>query len=441
MESGLRTNKVRDCGGKPRNAPHLLYLGESNHGNMQSDQLLVHLVLILLGALLGGLVLDRLRQPPIMGYILAGVVLGNVFFGAIPDRRFLEVAGEMGLIFLLFFIGAETDVPRMVRNWRIPVLGTVLQLTLSIGACLGVSSLVGWRVPEALFFGCMISLSSTAVVLRILDEFGGASSYIGRNAFAISLVQDLAVVPMLIFLALAGGTGFDGGLLVRQLVGGGAVAMLAFWLASRPRLTIPAWIGLQKSKDFSLMAGLIFCLGAASLTGILGLSPALGAFLAGVVVARLEGSMEPGQFPLRKSLEPFKMLFVAAFFMFVGLLLDLNFVRENWVRIGLLVILVFMVNSVLTALVLRLLGMAWVEALVLGCLLAQIGEFAFLLAAFALNHRIIDGDIYQTAIAVIALSLLLSPVWLSLARRIMRQSIGRSGTMAFCAVEPNRRPI
>lgn len=394
---------------------------------MHSEDLLLRLVAIMLAALLGGWLLERLRQPPIMGYIIAGAVLAHQFKSALPARQFLEHSGEIGLVLMLFFIGTEVNVSRLVKDWKIPTFGTLLQTLASVLVCLGLGFLLNWKWEQSLFFGFMISLSSTAVVLRILEDFGGTDSSIGRKSLGILLLQDLMVIPMLIVMGMFRSKGsIDAELILKQIVGGILVTAVAAFLATRNRLHIPDWLKLHQNHEFRVLTGLVFCLGSATLTGFLGLSPALGAFLSGMVLGRMESQLK-----LHEVLEPFKVLFVAIFFVTIGLLVDLDFLANNAQRIGILVLLVFLVNTMVTFGILKFLGVPLVESLATACLLAQIGEFAFLLASSAKRFRLIDGDTQKTAVAVIALSLLFTPLWFAIARKLMRASLGSSATIAL----------
>jgi len=400
---------------------------------MQSEDLLLRLVAILLAALLGGWLLERLRQPPIMGYIVAGAVLGFQFKHTLPSRDFLEHSGEIGLVLMLFFIGTEVNISRLARDWRIPLFGTLLQTAVSIVVCLLGGLLFDWKIGQSIFFAFMVSLSSTAVVLRILEDFGGTDSVIGRKTLGILLLQDLMVIPMLIVLGMMRGKSqLDLSLLLRQVLGAVIVIGVAAFLSTRSKLSIPDWLRLHQNHEFRVLTGLVFCLGAATLTGYLGLSPALGAFLSGMVMGRMEAQLK-----LHEMLEPFKVIFVAIFFLTIGLLVDVQFLVENAGRIGFLVLMVFLLNTVLTTGILKLLGMPTVESLATACLLSQIGEFAFLLASSARRYRLIDSDTHQTAVAVIALSLLFTPLWFAIARKVMRVSLGSSATIAL-SITPER---
>jgi len=393
---------------------------------MHSENFLVPLVSILFVALACGWLFERLRQPAIMGYILAGGILGNLFRDLLPDARAFELAGETGLMLMLFFIGSEVDVRRLLGDWKVSLAGTGLQIAGSVLVCSLGMLIWDWSFHVVLFFGFLISLSSTAVILKLLEEFGGTRSRIGRVSLGILLAQDLAVVPMIIILGALSGGEVESAVLARQVLGALVIVGGGVWISLRGGVRLPAWLRMQRNREFHIFMGLIFCMGAASLTGVLGLSPALGAFIAGMVL----GETEEGH-SIRENLEPLKILFVAVFFVFVGLLFDLSFFLDHFVHIVTLVLVVFVVNSLVTAWVLRLMGLSRVEALVSGCVLAQIGEFSFLLASIGLNSGIIDNDMYQTGIAVISLSLMLTPIWIAVARRAMRMRWGESGTVMF----------
>jgi len=342
-------------------------------------------------------------------------------------------------VLLLFFIGTEVNVSRLLKDWKIPLFGCVMQTAASVMICVLSGILFKWNLGQSLFFGFMISLSSTAVVLRILQEFGGADSYIGRKSLGILLLQDFMVIPMLIVLGMLRGGPIDASLLGRQVVGGIIVTSIALALSTRKTLRIPDWLRLHQNREFRVFAGLVFCLGAATLTGYLGLSPALGAFLSGIVLGRTEEQLK-----LHEALDPFKVIFVAIFFLTIGLLVDFDFLMANALRIIFLVLLVFLLNTVVTAGVLKILGMPTIESLATACLLAQIGEFAFMLAASARHFHLIDLDTHRTAVCVIALSLLFTPIWFSLARKLMHASLGTSATQAFktiAKVKPRILPL
>lgn len=396
---------------------------------MHAQSILLFLVLSVFVALIGGLVLEKLKQPSVIGYILAGVVLGSLFPEVLPSQEAFALAGDFGLVFLLFFVGTEARLDELVKDWKVSVLGTLIQIVLSVLVCWVAGQLFAWDFRTALFFGICISLSSTAVVLKILDEFGGTKSLIGRQSLGILLVQDLAVIPLLIIFAIANGKSVEPIVLSKQIVGGGLLTGLTIYFSQKNRFKIPEWLR-KENEDFQAFVAIVICLGGALTTGWLELSPALGAFLAGLLV----GSLKDGS-KFIHHLNSFKILFVAFFFVSVGLIFDLNFLLENWPMVLSMSVLVLIVNTVLTGLVLMALGVDRVTALVSGCLLAQIGEFAFLFAANALHTEVISKDLYLLCIASIVFSLIGSPLWLSLSRKFLRISVGRSATIAFKSID------
>lgn len=398
---------------------------------MEAQSILIFLVLSVFVALIGGLVLERFRQPSVIGYILAGVVLGSLFPEVLPSQEAFALAGDFGLVFLLFFVGTEARLDQLMKDWKVSLLGTILQISLSILLCWGAGQLFDWDFKTALFFGICMSLSSTAVVLKILEEFGGTGSLIGRQSLGVLLVQDLAVIPLLIIFALANGKTLEPLVLTKQIIGGALLTGFTIYMSQKNRFKLPKWVR-DENEDFQTFIAIVLCLGGALITGWLELSPALGAFLAGLLV----GSMQDGK-KFISHLNSFKILFVAFFFVSVGLIFDLQFLIENWMMVLLMSFVVLVLNSVLMGLVLMALGVDRVTAIVSGCLLAQIGEFAFLFAANALHTEVISKDLYLLCISSIVFSLIASPLWLSLSRKVLRLSVGRSATIAFKSIDPN----
>jgi CPA2 family monovalent cation:H+ antiporter-2 len=394
------------------------------------DTLLLPLVLGLAAALLFGLLFEKLRQPAVVGYIVAGLVLGHFFGRYMGDKELFAQMGEVGLMLLLFFIGTEAEVRPLLRDWKISVVGTGLQVLVFVGLFLAVGWWFHWPVSRSLFFGFALSLSSSAVVLKILEEFGGTRSIIGRQSLGILLMQDFAVIPMLVVLGLVTGKQPETAVLAKQLFGGIFVTGIAVLLALRGSFRLPDWALAARNHEFRFLVAALFCLGAAWFTTWLHLSPALGAFLAGMVLAGSDSGPE-----VRRFLDPFRMLFVALFFLSVGMLFDVGFLRAHWTTLVLMTLAAFVLGTLVIAGVLRLLGMDTITALVSGCLMAQVGEFSFLLAGVARKAKSIDASTHQMAVSVIVLTLIFTPFWLSVSRKIMRRSLGESGTQAFHAVD------
>ena len=376
---------------------------------MHLDPLLPLLVEIALVVLVVGVLLRLLKQPYVIAYLIAGVLLGPHGFGTVTDQEAMTHLGAIGVVLLLFFVGMEISLPKLIINWRVALIGTLFQILVSVGIVWLVGSRLGWPLERSILLGFVISLSSTAVVFKILEEWKEMDTRVGQNAIAVLLVQDLAIVPMLITLRFLGGETIDRGALLLQTLGGAAAIGAIVWLIVKVGVRLPFGGLIRRDHELQVFAALILCLGLALLTGLAGLSTALGAFVAGLVVSSARETHW-----VHTSLEPFRVVFLALFFVSVGMLIDLPFLRQHWLVAALLIAVVLLLNTVINTVILRLLGDTWRESLYTGGLLSQIGEFSFLLGAVGFQSGIITEYAYQMTIAIIALTLLFSPAWIHL---------------------------
>jgi CPA2 family monovalent cation:H+ antiporter-2 len=308
----------------------------------------------------------------------------------------------------------EVSPRKLVEGWRVAVIGTLGQILASLALVWLIRLWFHWSLARVVLLGFVISLSSTAVVLKLLKDRGELDNPSGRDVLMVLLAQDLAVVPMLIILSLLGGQLPDQSTLLLQVLGALLVLGLGGWLATRERIHLPLLGWVRGDPELKVFAALLICFGLAFITGLLQLSTALGAFVAGMLVASARETEW-----VHHSLEPFRTLFVALFFVSVGLLLDLQFIAEHALQIGLLVAAVLLTNTFVNALVLRGLRASWGQSLLAGAMLAQIGEFSFVLAAAGLQADIISSYAYQTTVAVIVISLIFSAPWIALIRRLI----------------------
>jgi CPA2 family monovalent cation:H+ antiporter-2 len=381
---------------------------------MHLDPAMASIVGALFLILAVGLVLRFLNQPHVLAYLVAGVLIGPSVTGLFTDSQALMRFGAVGVVMLLFFIGMEVSPRRLAANWKVSVIGTLLQILVSVGCVWLVGKWLDWPLGRVLVLGFVISLSSTAVILKILGDWKELDTPVGQDALGILLVQDFAVVPMLIILDHVGGAGGEQRNFLLQA--GGGVAILAFlaYLSVREEIRLPILKWLKRDEELQLFGALSICFGIALLTGWMGLSTALGSFVAGMII----GAARETRW-VHHSLEPFRVILVAIFFVSIGMMLDLNFVREHLGLILLLVLLILVVNTFINAGILRLLGDPWKESLYVGAMLAQIGEFSFVLAAVGINSHAISEYGYQLVISTIAVSLLFSPAWIMLMRRML----------------------
>jgi len=364
-------------------------------------------------------VLRELRLPAAIAYIVTGIVVGPTGFGLVHDRELLTHMGELGVIMLMFFIGMEVSLPRLIAGWRIAVLGTGAQIVLSVLVCTLASLVFGWPWRTGVLFGFIVSMSSTAVVLTMLKDSEELDHPFGQNALSVLLMQDMAIVPMMIVIGFLGGGETDWTATGIQLVGGVLLVSLAIWMMRHPGWHIPE--ALKTTVDRRVMLGLLLCFAAATLTAEIGLSAPFGAFLAGML---LHASDQADW--VREHLRSLYVVFVAIFFLSIGMLVDIHDVLTHWPLMLALTLAVLVLNSGINSLILRTLGETWPMALLTGGLLGQIGEFSFLLASLGLAMGLINDASHHITVAVIALSLMLSPLWMTAIRFLIPRTIHES---------------
>ncbi len=381
---------------------------------MDMNAVLLAIVAVVGCAMSLAYVLRYFGVPAAVAYIVTGIVAGPSGLGLIEDEELLRHVGEIGVIMLLFFIGMEVSLPRLIAGWRIAVLGTLAQMALSVAACSLASWLFGWPWQAGLLFGFIISMSSTAVVLTMLKDSGELNTPFGQNALGVLLMQDMAIVPIMIILGMLGEGEVSMQQVAVQVIGGIVLVALAFWLMNRPGWHIPD--SLKLTLDRKIMMGLLLCFSSAALTSWIGLSAPFGAFLAGMIL----NASDQHEW-VEEHLRSLYVVFVAIFFMSVGMLVDIPFILGNMGFVALVTLAVFVLNSGINALVLRTLGETWKMALLTGGLLSQIGELSFLLASLGVSIGLLDVAGHQMAIAVIALSLMLSPFWMLAVRFFVRE--------------------
>ncbi|MGD8859274.1 MAG: cation:proton antiporter [Myxococcales bacterium] len=370
------------------------------------------LVATVLGVLLLAGLLHRMRLSVVSGYLLAGLLLGPSGLGIVSDQALLTRLGAIGVLLLLFFAGMEVSLPTLVARWRVAIVGTLLQVVLSLAATFALGEALGWSLPRIVLLGFVISLSSTSIVLKLLADYGESESRVGQNALGILLVQDIAVIGMVIVLGLISGEPISASGLLLQAVGGLALIGLVAWVWYANEIRIPLAKLAHGDEELQVFTALIYCLGLALVTGLLGLSAPLGAFVAGLLVRASRDSQW-----VHERLGPFRVVFVAVFFVSVGSAVNTDLLLERWSTVALLVAATLLTNMLINALILRALGSSWRESLYGGALLSQIGEFSFVLAAVGLSGHIIERRTYDLTILVIFTTLLVSPLWIQPFRR------------------------
>lgn len=380
---------------------------------------LTPIAIVMMVALVSGLALMRLRQPAIVGYIFAGILLGPTGFGLVENTEGVSLLAELGVIMLLFLIGMELSLRGFKTIYKIAVTTAGLQILSSLIVFGVLGAIFGWSLGKILVFGFALSLSSTAVAIKILEETGDLRNQIGRTSVGILIAQDLAVIPMLLIIGAMGAAqeAFDYMVLVKLLLAVGFLVWLTWLFSRRDHIKIPFSESLSGRMDILPLAGLAVCFIFAAVSGLFGLSTAYGAFVAGLVIgnSNMRASMHEATMPIQSVL-------LMIFFLSIGLLIDLKFLFAN---LHLVLPVLFMVTFGKTAvniLILRMQGEPWDRAFQTGVVLGQVGEFSFILVAVALSAGIVFEQGYRLMITVIALSLMISPLWLTVARRIHDQA-------------------
>ena len=373
-------------------------------------QFVLDLTIALGASAVSGFIAHRLRQPALLGYLAAGLIIGPSGFGLLNDVPQIEELAEIGVAFLLFALGVEFSLAELRRVQKIAVQGSLLQMGLTTLLVFTISSLTGWAATplQGVFLGFVLALSSTAVVLKILTERGETSTLHGQLMLALLIAQDLALGLMLAFLpALDQPDNFLPVLLAATLKFviflAGAIA-IGRWFVPWLMRTVAA----TESQELFLLTIIALCLGIAWLTSILGLSIEMGAFVAGLMVAEVDYSEQA----LGRVL-PLRDTFACLFFASVGMLIDPQLLIDNWLIILELVSLVMLGKALIVLPVILRFGYSFKTALLVAVGLNQIGEFSFVLALQGYGLGLITERQYLLLLGTAAITLVLTPAWMN----------------------------
>ena len=364
--------------------------------------------LILLGAAVVLVAAFRyLHLPQVLAYLCAGVLAGPTGLGWIPDIAGTRYLAEFGLVFLMFTIGLEFSLPQLMAMKRI-VLGLGgAQVLLSFLAFGGIALAFGVPAPGAVVIGGMLALSSTAIVMKLLSDQLEQQSRHGRAAFGILLFQDLVVVPFLILIPALGSDGNEslaatlGWAFAKSVFVLGAILFIGrMWL--RP---VFHEVALARSREFFTLTVLLITLSAAWFTHHAGLSLALGAFLAGLMIGETEYRHQ-----VESDILPFRDVLLGLFFITVGMMLDLNVLRTQWPAVLAILAALFVIKIAIVLALGKLLRQEFGVALRTGLVLATSGEFGFALLVQAEEYKVLAADSIQMVLAAMVLSMLLAPL-------------------------------
>ena len=394
---------------------------------MHDPKLLFDVLFLLLAAVVIVPLFQALRIPAVLGYLVGGALLGPHTPGPVVDMELPQVLSEFGVVFLLFAIGLELPLSRLQAMRRYIFGLGLMQVALTSAAIAAVAYALGENMAAALVIGGMLAFSSTATVLKLLVERGETVARFGRVSVAVLIFQDLAVVPLLTLLPLlAGGdTSLPWAL---ALAGAKAVAAIGGIMLLGRFVVRPVYhfVASAKSPEVFTATNLLVVLAVAWLTAEAGMSMALGAFLAGMLMADTAYRHQ-----VEADIEPFRGLLLGLFFMTVGMTLDLPAMFRRADDILLVTAALLIGKSILLFLLCRLSGLGLATSLRIGLLLSQGGEFAFVLIGKATRLAVLDGDTGLLLSSCVALSMAATPLVGAIAQRLAQGVEARRGAEAF----------
>jgi CPA2 family monovalent cation:H+ antiporter-2 len=374
----------------------------------QEATILRELIILLAVSLPITYIFHRVKLPALVGFLITGVLIGPYGAAIITETRVVERLADMGVVLLLFTVGLEFSIEEILKSGRQFLIGGGIQVLLTIAAVTGLSVLFHFPLPQAVFFGFLASLSSTAIVLKMYSDRAELDSAHGRLSTGILLFQDIAVVPMMLLLPVLGEASAAGEVTLLSVLislGKAMLGLVAVYFSARQVVPflLHQVIRLKNREMFFLLVVLL-CLGAAWVTFSLGLSLALGAFLAGLIISESEYSQH-----IVTEIMPFRDYFASIFFISIGMLLHTDYFRMHWPLLILLTVMLLIIKTGLVLVTAKMLRYPIRSALLAGLGLAQVGEFSFLLAQQGLDHKLMSGDVFQTFINASILSMLATP--------------------------------
>ena len=384
---------------------------------MEIWKLIGEILLLLLGAFLLGALAQRLKQSAIIGYLLAGIVLGPLLF----NRQAVMSVAELGVALLLFSIGLEFSLGRLKRMGSIALVGGSLQVLLTMGLFAGLFVL--FHPPaSALAIGALVALSSTAIVLRVLVDRAEIDSVHGRSALGVLLVQDVAVVPLVLFITIltGGGNSLEIAVTVGRTLGAAVAIVVLFYILYFqiiPRLLLKT--ELFSNRELVVLLTILLAVGSIWAAHSVGLSPSLGAFLAGMLLAE-----SPFAAQVRSDIGSIRVLFVTLFFVSIGMLADPGWFLSNWSVVFLWLFLVVIGKTLIVYLIFLFFKIGHGQALATGISLSQMGEFSFVLGTIAKTGGLIDGELFALIVSVTIFSMFIAPYAVSYAIPLARWSVG-----------------
>ena len=351
------------------------------------------------------LLLQRFNIPSILGFLITGLLIGPYGFGLINAVNEIEIIAEIGVILLLFVIGMELSLKQLVTMRKTVFIGGFIQVGVSVLLITLIYHYLDFSWAESVFIGFLFSLSSTAIVLKILQDRNEISEPHGRNVLGILIFQDIIVVPMMLATPIIAGESGNISEELLSLLFKSALGIIFTYASAR---FIVPWILLRvvrtKNKELFLLTTISICFAVTFLTSKAGLSLALGAFLAGLIISESEYSHQA-----TGTIIPFKVLFTSIFFISIGMMLDLEFFINNTIIILSLAVFVFIGKALIASMAVALLKYPPRTVILTGLALFQIGEFSFILSKVGISNGLMSSETYQYFLSVSILTMFLTP--------------------------------
>jgi CPA2 family monovalent cation:H+ antiporter-2 len=372
-------------------------------------------ILIIFGLSIGVfLIFHRIQVPVSVGFLITGVLAGPYGLGLIQAVHEVEILAEIGVVLLLFIIGIEFSLEKLARMKKSVLVGGSLQVILTILITFLITRQLGFSAKQSLFVGFLTSLSSTAIVLKVLQDRAEIESPHGRTSLAILIFQDIAIIPMMLlipFLAGSSAKAFEGPIWTSILKAGGIILFVlisAHWVT--PKLLFQ--IARTRSRELFIMSVLSICFTIALLTYSLGISLALGAFLAGLIISETEYGQET-----LGHIIPFKDVFTSLFFVSIGMLLNIGFFIQQPFLILTIAFAIIVLKTVVATLAILILGFPLKTGLIVGLSLCQIGEFSFILFMRGMEFGLLSSQYHQLFLSVAVLAMSFTPFAISVSQR------------------------
>lgn len=361
----------------------------------------------------------RFNIPPVVCFLLTGMLAGPHGLAFVQESKDVEMLAQLGIVLLLFGIGMEFSIKKLFQIKRLFFLGGSLQVGLTILFTYILTQLMQLPWKESIFIGCLISMSSTAIVVRLLDQKGESLSPQGKLSISILIFQDLIAIPMILFIPMLSGNMEEKQFQIewtvfKPFMVGMLILVAVFFSAQRivPRLLLQ--VARTRNKDLFLLSVLTLCFGVAWLTSTLGLSLTIGAFLAGLIISESEYSHEAVG-----HIFPLQTLFISFFFVSIGMLLNIDFFIHHLFTILALATLVIILKIFVTGLTTLMIGLPMRTAILTGLMLSQVGEFSFVLANAGMPFRLLTDYEYQLFLSISLVSLAISPILISFSPKIV----------------------